>query len=517
MLKRLFENDTLSRRRLILTLVCLALACIFDTIAPWGLVQAIDRGVETHSIEILCLWIAAVAIVQILASLGRFWSRCEIASMGLRIEQNRLKYLFHRCLYAEISPLTDLSQGQTMGQILFSATSEQRFFEAVFNQGIPLLITTVGSFAALLMLSVPLTCVCFLLCPCAAGLWLWMRRNIRPAIRDEYEKREDLYRRIIDVFRAITSIRALHQDERFEGEFNASAQASAASAHKLQKLIAIQGPFFDILQALSVVLIFGIGGYYAIEGTLSVGAIVGFQIYLARLFGLLRSGTGLFGAYQEYVEGRARSNVIEQLPQIDRVEFSTASSPDVLRIDHLNFAFHNNEIWHDFSFAIREGEKRCILAPSGSGKTTLARCILGLYPTPKGTISLPDGDSRSIGFVPQDAILFRGSLRDNIAMLCPDLSDDDFNHLLYICCLEPLAKQIGRDSIGEAGSRLSGGEQRRVMLARALANRPKLLIIDQMTSEIEPELCQTIFSRIVEDNPKIGILYLGHRQPEWDV
>ena len=102
-------------------------------------------------------------------------------------------------------------------------------------------------------------------------------------------------------------------------------------------------------------------------------------------------------------------------------------------------------------------------------------------------------------------------------MLCPDLSDDDFNHLLYICCLEPLAKQIGRDSIGEAGSRLSGGEQRRVMLARALANRPKLLIIDQMTSEIEPELCQTIFSRIVEDNPKIGILYLGHRQPEWDV
>ena len=77
--------------------------------------------------------------------------------MGLRIEQNRLKYLFHRCLYAEISPLTDLSQGQTMGQILFSATSEQRFFEAVFNQGIPLLITTVGSFAALLTLSGPLT------------------------------------------------------------------------------------------------------------------------------------------------------------------------------------------------------------------------------------------------------------------------------------------------------------------------------------------------------------------------
>ena len=110
-----------------------------------------------------------------------------------------------------------------------------------------------------------------------------------------------------------------------------------------------------------------------------------------------------------------------------------------------------------------------------------------------------------------------------ISAICIDapafqrLDDDDFNHLLYICCLEPLAKQIGRDSIGEAGSRLSGGEQRRVMLARALANRPKLLIIDQMTSEIEPELCQTIFSRIVEDNPKIGILYLGHRQPEWDV
>lgn len=516
MFKRLFESGIVTRRRLAFTSVCIVVACLCDTIAPWGLVQAIDRGVETQSVKTLFIWIGIVAVIQIVGSLGRFWSRCRVASMGLKFEQARLMSLFHRCLYADIESVTALSQGRSMGKILFSAASERHFLQAVLNQGIPLLVTTVGSFSALLTLSVPLTFLCFLLCPCAGGLWLWMRRSLRPAARAEFDKREDLYRRMIDVFRAITPIRALHQDKRFESEFAASAQSSAESGYKLEKLIAVQTPYFDVLQAIAVVLIFGIGGYYAIEGSLTVGAIVGFQVYLGRLFGLLRSGTGLFSAYQEYVEGCARADSIDALPQQKPVEFLQSAEPDVLRVDHLNFSFGAHEVWKDFSICIAQGEKKCILSPSGSGKTTLARCILGLYFTPKGTISIPDGDSRAIGFVPQDALLFEGSLRSNIGMLCSDLTDSDYADLLHICCLERLSEQVGDANIGEGGSRLSGGEQRRVMLARALANAPKLLIIDQMTSEIEPELCQTIFSRIAARWPKMGILYLGHREPEWN-
>ena len=85
-----------------------------------------------------------------------------------------------------------------------------------------------------------------------------------------------------------------------------------------------------------------------------------------------------------------------------------------------------------------------------------------------------------------------------------------------MCGLEGVAGRLGDQALGERGGKLSGGEQRRVMLARALANSPRLLIIDQMASELEPELCRTIFERIQSCFPSMAILYLGHRLPEWE-
>ena len=514
-MKHLLGSWKLERRVFVPTVICIAAACILDSIAPWGLVQAIDMGVESKSVATLVAWIGLVAILQIVGSLGRYWGRCRVAYLGLQLERRRTISLFRRCLYADIRSIPDFSQGKSMGQILFAAGSERRFIESILNQGIPLIVTSLGSFIALLTLSVPLAFLCFILCPFAGVLWLWMRRSIRPAARLEFEKREELFRRMGDVFRAITPIRALHQDGRFESQFETSAQGVSESALSLQKRIAVQTPYFDVLQALAMILVFGIGGFYAIEGDLSVGALIGFQVYLSRLFGLLRSGTGLFSAYQEYVEGCARAHAIESLPQWERMHFESSQTPELLCVSHLNFSFDTHNVWQDYSICVHEGEKKCILLPSGSGKTTLARCILGLYKTEKGVIAIPDGDTRSIGFVPQDAALFEGSLRDNIVLMNEDLSDSEYALLLHMCCLETLESRLGEMSIGFCGARLSGGEQRRVMLARALASRPKLLMIDQMTSEIEPELCREIFARIMDVYPKLGILYLGHRAPEW--
>ena len=188
----------------------------------------------------------------------------------------------------------------------------------------------------------------------------------------------------------------------------------------------------------------------------------------------------------------------------------------VLHLDKVCFSFGEHVIWQDKSLIIKKGEFSAILLPSGGGKTTLARCILGLYPISSGSIAVPDGDVRNVGFVPQENVLFDGSIRDNISMMCGIMDDAKFENIIEMCGLEELYGRLKDECIGEQGARLSGGEQRRVMLARALAGEPKLLIIDQMASELEPELCRLIFDRIHEKMPELGILYLGHRMPEWD-
>lgn len=491
-------------------------AAVLGLAGPWCLVQAVDGGILAHDGLWLGIWVGLAALTHFGAGICRYIGRCRLSALGLGVEQARLKQLYRCLMGADIRDFPEAPQGRSMGQILLSAGSERRFIEALYSQGVPLLVTAAGSFLALFALSWPLACVSLLLCPAAGGLWLWMRQKIRPAARLDFERRENVYRRLVDSLRAMFSIRAFHREGQFFRTFDGAVEAGVEAGYALERRLGVQGPFFDIVQAAVVVLIFGIGGVQVMGGALSIGVLLGFQFYLGRLFGLVRTWTGLFGAWQHYLEGSARAADIERLREAPHVAFERARFPEVLRIEHLHFSFPGHCIWEDFSLCLCEGERRAILLPSGGGKTTLARCILGLYPPESGTIALPGGDSRCVGMVLQENMLFDGTLRDNVAMMCDRLDDGQFWDLMYLCCLEGVARRFGGMPVGDCGAKLSGGEQRRVMLARALAVFPKLLIIDQMASELEPELCREIFGRIRRAMPRMAILYLGHRAPEWD-
>ena len=494
----------------------IALSASMSILVPWCLVQVMDAGIAAGNLDVLWNWLLAAAGAQALAGFMRFWGTCAISKYGLQLEKNRLKSLYTHIMQADLRMLPDIAQGSAIGQMMFASNSERHFLETLYLQGIPLLITTIGTGFALLALSPVLTLCSFSILPIAALLWLWLKQRIRPAARLDYENQESLYRHLVDTFQALIPIRALHQNNKFCRQLDEIASSCQESSYLLQFKLAVQGPFYDFLQALVLIAVFGLGGYWVIHDALSIGALLGFQLYLARLFTLLRGSTGLFGAWQHYLEGRTRSDSIENLPPAMPPIFQHATSPEILRLDKLSFRFETHEVWHEKSLIIHEGERHAILLPSGGGKTTLARCILGLYPINGGSISLPDASSECIGFVPQENVLFDGSLRENIGLMTENLDESHYSALLHACALEDLAARFQDSPIGERGSRLSGGEQRRVMLARALASNPKLLVIDQMASELEPELCQTIFVRIQAYMPKLGILYLGHRMPEWD-
>lgn len=491
------------------------LGALAELAGPWCLVQAIDLGIAARDWVALSVWLGGMALAYILAGVLRYVGRCRILKIGLDLERRCMNRLFGCVMHADIRALPETMQGEYMGQILLAASNERAFVEMMYAQGVPLATTAVGSFAVLLTLSWPLAVVCLGCFPFAALLWRWMRRQIRPAARCEYESREGVYRIIAEVFGALVPIRALRREDKFCRRFEEQSSWCQETGYALGRKMAIQGPFFDFLQATVLVAVFGVGGIEVMSGDASVGVLLGFQVYLARLFGLMRSGTGLFGAYQHFIEGSARARDIERLPQAEGGTFGVCVWPEVLRIDHLTFSFGARVVWDDFSLVLREGEKHAILLPSGRGKTTLARCILGLYPVSRGTVSLPSGTPDGVGFVPQENALFDGTLYDNVSIMCEDLDQASYKRLLTVCGLEGVAGRLGDQALGERGGKLSGGEQRRVMLARALANSPRLLIIDQMASELEPELCRTIFERIQSCYPSMAILYLGHRLPEW--
>ncbi|MBO4349960.1 MAG: ABC transporter ATP-binding protein [Proteobacteria bacterium] len=494
----------------------IALASLLSLIVPWGIAKIVDTGIAIRDVQSLVFWLVIASLAQILSGILRYTGVCHIAKHRLTLQMKRMNALFKRVMHADMRALPDQVRGEAMGQILFASASESYFMEVLYTQGAALFVTMLGTVAALIYLSWQTAILSLILCPFSALLWLWLRRKIRPAARREFETQESLFREFTEFFTALTSIRALHRESQFTSKFETTSEQCCQAGYVLQKRLAVQGPFFDILQALVLIAVFGYGGYLVMSDVMTIGAIVAFEVYLARLFAILKNSTSIFTAWQQYLEGRARAHDIEHLPAAAEVHFEKAQAPELLNVAHLSFAFGDHVIWQDENLSLSEGEHQAILLPSGSGKTTLARCILGLYPADEGTIALPEGDVHNIGFVCQENVLFDGSIRDNISLLGHELTDEQYREVLYLCALEEVEQRFGTESIGDQGARLSGGEQRRVMLARALAAQPRLLIIDQMASELEPELCRQIFGRIRERYPQMGILYFGHRMPEWD-
>ncbi len=492
----------------------MGVSALLALVYPWCLVKVIDEGVLKSDGHAVVFWLSCVVLSLAMSGVLRYVGRRLMVQQGLDAEKQTLKSLYAHVFKADLREIPEFTHGELMGRILSAGASRRAYLEAVYDQGIPLLFTAFGTLGALLALSIKLALVGLALFPFAAALLVWMRRRIRPAARMQYKAQESMFRAIVEDFRAMVPIRALQQHDRFRKRFDDLVDQKADAEFDLNNKMALQGPILDVLQALTLGVIFGVGCYEVLQSELTIGVLVGFQVYLGRLFVLIRSGVGLFGAYQHYVEGLARADEIIKIPCADVPAPGIAAAPELLRIEHMRFGFGDHVVWEDKSLTVAEGQFETILLPSGGGKTTLARCVLGLYPLWSGTIAVPDGRPETIGFVPQENVLFDGTLSDNILLMCESLEDAEYLRILDVCAISDLARRFEDQTIGEQGMKLSGGEQRRVMLARALAASPRLLIIDQMVSELEPDLCRQIFQRIRAAYPKLGILYLGHRMPE---
>ncbi len=199
---------------------------------------------------------------------------------------------------------------------------------------------------------------------------------------------------------------------------------------------------------------------------------------------------------------------------------------DKCTFDRVTFSHQDRPTVEDISLSIPSGKITVLQGPSGAGKTTIVDLLLGLHEPSSGDISV-DGRSlrdlslkawrSNIGYVPQELSLLHASLRDNIALGNAELSDDDIFEALRLADAEDFVNSLpeGLDSnTGEMGGRLSGGQRQRIALARALVGRPKLLILDEVTSALDPETEASICRNALSLAGEFTIIAITHR-PAW--
>ncbi|MEO1431496.1 MAG: peptidase domain-containing ABC transporter [Cyanobacteria bacterium J06632_19] len=256
------------------------------------------------------------------------------------------------------------------------------------------------------------------------------------------------------------------------------------------------------------------GAWQVIQGELSVGQLVAFNMLVGKVLGPFQRFSQLWNHFQEIVISTERLNdVLEAEPEED-LQNKPRKSLDTLKghicFDNVTFRYHDESktnVLENISFEIKPEQMVALVGRSGSGKTTLSKLILGLYPPSDGKVLIDGQDINGIalqslrsqvGVVDQDTFLFGGTIRENIAIAHPEATLDEVIQAAQLAGADEFIRKLPlsyETQIGEAGGLLSGGQRQRLAIARALMGNPRLLLFDEATSHLDTES-----ERIIQDN-----------------
>lgn len=348
----------------------------------------------------------------------------------------------------------------------------------------------------------------------------------RRAGRRQTQSTSQLVTLVADALNNIKPIKSMARTVPFIAMFGSNLQA----LNKSIKLQVLSSQGLDRGNDIIISIMIGAGFFLAVgvwEITLASVTVVGIIAFqsisvVRRLQRFLQKGAELEASYHAVHDMSAK--LTREAERAGGAQDITLD--DGCTFDDVTFAHEDRPTVENVSLFIPSGKITVLQGPSGAGKTTLVDLLLGLHEPASGHINI-DGrplDQLSlkawrshIGYVPQELSLLHASLRDNIALGNTDLSDEDIAEALRLADAEDFVNSLpdGLDSnAGEMGGRLSGGQRQRIALARALVGRPKLLILDEVTSALDPETEASICSNALDLAGEFTIVAITHR-PAW--
>jgi ATP-binding cassette subfamily B protein len=285
----------------------------------------------------------------------------------------------------------------------------------------------------------------------------------------------------------------------------------------------------QVLQKLSQLMVLWVGATLVLKGELSLGQLIAFRIISGYVTQPLLRLSGIWQNIQEIkVSFERLADVVDTPEESDEADKRKIPLPPIqgdVRFEDLTFAFKPSlpPVLHNVNQHIPAGTFVGVVGQSGSGKSTLTKMLSRLYAPDKGRILIDDYDiakvelyslRRQIGIVPQDPLLFSGSISDNIALGEPDASSDAIVEAAKLACAHEFIMDLpsGYSSdVGERGAGLSGGQRQRIALARTLLLNPRLLVLDEATSALDYDTERRVCENLLDNLNHCTVFFITHR------
>ncbi|MFP6638695.1 MAG: ABC transporter ATP-binding protein, partial [Myxococcota bacterium] len=249
------------------------------------------------------------------------------------------------------------------------------------------------------------------------------------------------------------------------------------------------------------IVVLVIGGWMVLDGQISVGKVSAFVLYINTFFAPIQQLVQLHTVYQQgQAAAKKLRDVFHTHPSVPEAPEARPLPPieGEIEFDNVTFGYDDDRmILHDFSFSVRPGETFALVGETGAGKSTVAKLILRFYDPQQGKVSVDGCDLRGVqleslrrqlGVVPQEPFLFAGSIRENLSFARPDASDEEVLAACHAVGIDELIDRLpqGIDTpCHERGVTLSSGERQLLALVRAFLAQPRVLILDEATSNLD--------------------------------
>jgi ABC-type multidrug transport system fused ATPase/permease subunit len=462
--------------------------------------DAIDNGMRAHDRHRLAVdvgiyltinglaWILQTTLVRGLAAVG------QSVVLGLRED------LFDH--------LTTLSlryfSQQKAGWIIARLTSDVDALSDVLSQGLTTLVvnslTIMAALVGLFILDWRLGLVALVALPPAIVLTRWFQVKSHAAFLRVRETISAMTAQIAESVAGMAVIQAFNREHAFLAEFDAANDANRRTNTHAQFLNSIFFPGVEFLGVIATASVLWVGGHMIGSGSLTIGTLVSSVFVLNLLFQPLQELSDLYGQVQSAGAAMEKiSTVLDAEPEIcDATNAEPAGRIEGdLTINRVTFAYGREPVLHAIEIHVPSGGCLALVGESGGGKSTTAKLVGRFYDPEEGAIRIDGRDLRSLelrsyrrqlGVVLQDPFLFAGTIADNIRFAQPAASDDDVAAVARAVGVERIARRFESGllhEVREGGAGLSAGERQLISIARALLADPRILILDEATSNID--------------------------------